>query len=291
MGSQVMTETAANINSAQQARTRALIVPREHGAWGLLFVPLSTGIAVGVVGAHSGWSPLVFAMAALALFWLRTPVESLLGTAAISAQTPAERRIALLVALGLAALSTICLAALLWNGRNRGLFVLGGAAGVAFLAQTLLKKLSRKLRMTAQIVGAAGLTCTAPAAYYLATGHFDSTAWLLWAANWFFAGNQIHFVQLRIHAARAATFGEKFERGRAFLLAQVCALLVLLAAFASGFMPPLAMLAFVPALFRGFAWFFRGYEPLHVKSLGWSEMRQGIVFGILLAATVIISMP
>jgi hypothetical protein len=188
-------------------------------------------------------------------------------------------------------LSALCLAALLGNDRNLGLWVLGGAAGFAFLAQTVLKKLSRKLRMTAQIVGAAGLTCTAPAAYYLATGRLDSIAWLLWAANWFFAGNQIHFVQLRIHAARAATFGEKFERGRAFLFAQVLAVLVLLVASAFRFIPALAILAFLPALVRGFSWFFRGYQPLHVKSLGWSEMRQGIVFGILLAATLVISKP
>jgi hypothetical protein len=289
MGSRAMTETGVDIRSAQQARTRALIVPREHGAWGLLFVPLFTGIAVGTAGARNGWSPLVFTVAALSLFWLRTPVESLLGTAAISAQTPAERRISLLVALGLAAISAACLAALLWNGRNLGLWILGCVAGFAFVAQALLKKLSRKLRMTAQIVGAAGLTCTAPAAYYLATGRLDSTAWLLWAANWFFAGNQVHFVQLRIHAARAATFDEKFARGRAFLFAQSFAILVLAIASYRRFMPPMAILAFLPALWRGFSWFFRGYEPLHVKSLGWSEMRQGIVFGVLLVATLIFS--
>jgi hypothetical protein len=28
---------------------------------------------------------------------------------------------------------------------------------------------------------------------------------------------------------------------------------------------------------------FRGYQPLKVKQLGWSEMLQGVVFGILLA--------
>jgi len=34
---------------AQQTRTRALIVPREHGAWGLLLVPLFTGVVQGLV--------------------------------------------------------------------------------------------------------------------------------------------------------------------------------------------------------------------------------------------------
>ena len=51
------------------------------------------------------------------------------------------------------------------------------------------------------MVGAAGLTSTAPAAYYVVTGYLDITAWALWAANLLFAINQIQFVQIRIHAS------------------------------------------------------------------------------------------
>jgi len=70
--------------------------------------------------------------------------------------------------------------------------------------------------MAAQIVGAIGLTCTAPAAYYIGRGRLNERAFILWAANWIFAGNQIHFVQLRIHSARASNVGEKFARGKLF---------------------------------------------------------------------------
>src|SRR5271166_361636 len=198
MAANIITDGALEVHRAQHARTRALIVPREHGAWGLLLVPLFTGAAVGIASAHRAWPLVLFPVAALALFWLRTPVESLLGTNPLSAQTPAERRIALIVSAALAAVSAACLAAL------------------AFVFQTWLMKLGRKLRMAAQLLGAIGLTCTAPAAYCVATGHMDARAWVLWAANWIFAGNQIHFVQLRIHAARAATLREKFTRGRGF---------------------------------------------------------------------------
>ncbi|HEX9110622.1 MAG TPA: hypothetical protein VF845_04035 [Terriglobales bacterium] len=47
--------------------------------------------------------------------------------------------------------------------------------------------------------------------------------------------------------------------------------------------PPLVIIAFVPTLVRGTWWFFRGPQPLDIKKLGWSEMTQGVVFGILLA--------
>ena len=191
-----------------------MVIPREHGAWGLLLVPLFTGIAAGAASAHQVLPLMLFTVAALALFWLRTPVESLIGAGAMRAQTAAERRIALLASLALAALSAACLAALLWNRSNPELLYLGGAAALALVAQMLLKRISRKTRMAAQIAGAIGLTCTAPAAYYVATGRLDARGFALWAANWNFAANQIHFVQLRIHAARATSFGEKFTRGK-----------------------------------------------------------------------------
>ena len=232
---------------------------------------------------------ILFTVTALALFWLRTPAESLLGTTPLSAQTPAERRTSLIVSAGLGAVSAGCLTGLLWNGRNLGLLFLGGIVVLAFLAQTLLMKLGRKLRMMAQMLGAIGLTCTAPAAYYVATEHLDAREWVLWSANWIFACNQIHFVQLRIHAARAATVGEKLSRGRVFLLGQILLLPILAVAAQWRFMPALVMLAFIPGLIRGFYWFFGGYQPLQVKSLGWSEMRQGLPFGILLAAAIILS--
>jgi YwiC-like protein len=284
-----MTETSLGVRSLQQPRIRALIVPREHGAWGLLLIPLFTGAAVGVATTQRAWPLILFTAAALALFWLRTPIESLLGTTPLSAHTSAERRTSLLVSSALGAVSIGCLASLFWHGRNRGLLLLGSIAVLAFIAQTLLMKLGRNLRMTAQMLGAIGLTCTAPAAYYLATGHLDARAWLLWSANWIFAGDQIHFVQLRIHAARAATLSEKLRRGRLFLLGQILLLPILAAAAYWRLMPALIIIAFIPGLVRGFYWFFRGHQPLQVKSLGWSEMRQGVLFGILLAVAVILS--
>ena len=54
-------------------------------------------------------------------------------------------------------------------------------------------------------------------------------------------------------------------------------------------LPPLVIVAFVPALVRGTLWFFRKPESLDVRSLGWSEMKHGVVFGVLLAVAFIYS--
>jgi len=273
-----------NIGSAaEQTRRRAMIVPREHGAWGLLFVPLFTGFAAGFAPEYRIWSLLLFTVCAVALFFLRTPVESLLGIGSMVARTSGERRTALVASAGFGLLASACLIVLIWKERYSALLVLGAVIGCTFVLQAVLRRLGRSTRMISQVVGAIGLTCAAPAAYYIGTGHLDIRAFVLWATNWIFAGNQIHFVQLRIRAARATTFTERFERGRLFFIAQLALLPVLVLASLSRKLTPLMIIAFVPAVLRGSQWFFRKAEPLDVKRLGWSEMKHGIAFGILLA--------
>jgi hypothetical protein len=114
------------------------------------------------------------------------------------------------------------------------------------------------------------------------TGHFDLTAWALWFANWLFAGNQIHFVQLRIRAARAAGSAEKFARGRTFFFGQIALAAVLFAAWRFGLLPLFALVAFVPVVVRGLVWLFSTPKPLVVRRLGWTELAQAVTFALLL---------
>ena len=279
-----MAEHATHLAAVPNRRPSSLIAPREHGAWGLLLVPLATGGAVGLLGGGDPLPLAALTIAALTLFWLRTPVESWLGTGLIRAQTPHERRSVGITILILAAVGACALTSLFWDGRNRDLPLLGVAAVSAFTAQSLLRKLSRRTRMLALIVGTLGLTITAPAAYYVVTGLLDRNAWALWIANFLFAGNQIHFVQLRIHSARVNGRADKFERGRAFLLGEGVLAISLIVAWHFRLLPALAALAFLPALTRGTAWFFESQKPLLVRKLGWSELAHAIAFGALLVS-------
>jgi hypothetical protein len=257
-------------------RRRALILPREHGAWGILLVPLAAGACVGLWtgGSVGGLTPLT--IATLALFWLRTPLESWTGAAAIRAQTPDEFRVVRRFAAALGIAAAGALTWLLWGGQRWALLWLGAAAGIAFLLQFGVKRRLRTARAAAQIIGAAGLTATAPAAYFVTTGRLDAAAWTLWTANFLFAANQIHFVQLRIHTARAANRREKVVAGRWFLAGQAGLTVALVASWwTAGF-------AFVPVLVRGFAWFAARPGLLAVHALGKSELAHAIVFGVLL---------
>jgi len=162
--------------------------------------------------------------------------------------------------------------------------VLGAIAATAFLLQAVLKQLGRETRMNAQLTGAIALSSTSAGAYYLAVGHFGRMAVIIWLANWLFAANQIHFVQLRIHSARATTPGEKLRQGWSFLFHQGLSLLFLGLIWRAGWLPGLILMAFGPLLLRGFAWFLESPRPLQVHRLGISELLYAIGFGVIFIA-------
>jgi YwiC-like protein len=279
-----MATTALKPAPVSKARFRALVIPREHGAWGLLLTPLVTGACAGL-GVAQNWLHLAqFTVAALALFWMRTPLENALGASPMRAQSASETNRLLLAIALLGSIAMVCIAALLWESNDRGLLLLGAAAALAFVAQALVKNLGRNSRMPSQMIGSLGLTATAPAAWYVLTGQLDGRALGLWLANWVFAGNQIHYVQLRIHSARAATIREKIQRGRWFFLGQLAMIAALMLGWRVHLLPGIALVAFAPLLVRGFMWFNSGAQPLAVKRLGWTELAHGVAFGILLIA-------
>ncbi len=203
-----MNETRDGLRAAQQARMHALIVPREHGAWGLLLVPLFTGVVAGFASEHRIWPLLTFTVAALTLFWLRTPVESLIGTGSPKAETKKERWTAFVASAFLAALAIACLTALMWKGQNLQLLLLGGVTAFAFLVQSVLRSLGRKTRMAAQLVGAIGLVCTAPAAYYRQPDSFRAIANSLCPRRYFFSESCVREILLAGAAGVVCVVGD-----------------------------------------------------------------------------------
>lgn len=275
------------IEKARRERNRALIVPREHGAWGLLLVPMVTAAGIAFRQSTNAFPFILLVTAALALFWLRTPLESLLGISAMRAETKEERSAVGFVVAYLAIIAAVALSMLLWAGRNPTLWLIGAAAALAFVGQALLRKIGRRTRMISEIVGIVGLTSSAPAVYYVITGKFGVTACMLWLANLIFAGNQIHYVQLRIHTARVVGLHAKLARGWAFAAGQLIMTAVLAITCQLGWMPWIVLIAFAPLLLRGCYYFIQEPAPLVVRRLGWNELAQAIVFCLLFISTFI----
>jgi hypothetical protein len=265
-------------------RLRTLLWPREHGAWGILLVPLVTGATVALLQGQAITPIIFFLLASLALFCSRTPVEALLGTSAQRAQTSPERRAALTAAGAYLSVAAASLLVLFWGGKNQALLLLGAASALSFGAQALLRKLGRSTRLASQIVGCIGLTSTSAGAYYVATGRLDSIAYMIWTANWLFAANQIHMVQLRIRAAKIAGFTNRVSHGWKFLLSEILTVALLVTFFHYQLLPKMSVIAFHPMLLRGAAWFFKKPRPLRVHRLGLMELGFAMIFGVMFIA-------
>jgi K+-sensing histidine kinase KdpD len=112
---------------------------------------------------------------------------------------------------------------------------------------------------------------------------------MVWIANLIFAGDQIHYVQLRLRTARVEGFAAKLRRGWTFALGQLLMTAALTIACLSGWIPAIASLAFSPLLFRGWFYFIQKAGPLAVRKLGWSELSYAVTFCVVFIAAFAIA--
>src|SRR6478672_1346971 len=259
-----------------------LLVPREHGVWGLLLFPLVSGVIVGY-GASPNASvkpALWFLLAALSTFLIYQPLESLLGLSLIKARSQRQQRIATLSVMTLAVIATVGVLELF--NLHRGLVLGFGLAALGCFGVRLLLGNTRPMRVPRQLIGALGLSSAAAGAYYAASGRIDRTAILLWLASWLFAVGQIEYVHLRLATAQVRSRQQKARSSLTVCFLHLLMIGATLTAAFAGFAPLLLALAFVPSVIRVAVWLARPWRPLGVHILGFSELLQGLLFNILL---------
>lgn len=154
-----------------------IFLPREHGGWFLFLAPLAVGIGVAGQWNHSA---LAFAVAALALYMGRRPLE--LAMRSLQGKRLRDDLPAVLAWLAIyGALAAAAGCALLLSDRLRGLAPLG-LAGAGLLALQLWATATRRARtFWSEVIATTGLSLAATGAHYAAAGAWTITAWVLWA--------------------------------------------------------------------------------------------------------------
>src|SRR6476661_3849485 len=182
--------------------TSSLLVPREHGSWGLWLLPLISGAVVGYVfSPHAALAPVLwFGLAAASTFLIYQPLESLLGLSLIKTRSQHQQRTALIWIIVLT-LAAVCSVLELLHLQRFLVLLIAVVASACFGVRSLLGR-SRRVRVFKQLIGALGLSSTAAGAYYAATGRMDRIALTIWLASWLFAVGQIEYVQLRLRSAQ-----------------------------------------------------------------------------------------
>src|SRR5579864_6595464 len=266
----------------------SMLVPREHGSWGLWLLPLISGAVIGYVfGPHAALAPVLwFGLAAASAFLIYQPLESLLGLSLVKTRSQRQQQIALIWIIVLT-IAAVCSVLELLHLQRFLVLLIGVVALGCFGVRSLLGR-SRRVRVLKQLIGALGLSSTAAGAYYAATSRMDRTALLLWLASWLFSIGQIEYVQLRLRSAQVRSRRQKAQNSLAISLFHVLVMSVAIAAGMAHAAPQLLGLTFIPAIIRLAVWIVRSWRPLGVHILGISELAQGIVFnGLLIAAFVV----
>jgi len=170
----------------------ALKLPKEHGAWAMLYVPFVLGVAVA---GRVNWPVLLLLLSATAVFISR---ESLLvyWRARARGRDAAEAGRTLLLYLALAAAfgSPLILAfELLW------LIPLGVIGAALLLINGAQATRMEERSMMSEIMAIGGLTMTAPAAYYAASGRWEMTALWLWLLSALYMASSVFYIKLRVY--------------------------------------------------------------------------------------------
>lgn len=186
--------------NAQPAAGWRLMLPREHGGWGLLLLPFAAGAALAPL------PPRLLAPALgllVAGFALRAPLLHLARATARGAPLRAQR-LALAWAAAESFAAATCLFALwprlsaLWRA---GLAVGGPAFTV--LAVWVASSNQQRSRIF-QTASAAVMALSAPLALHLARGHVPAWGWALWLVFALHAAVAIQLVHQRLERRVAA---------------------------------------------------------------------------------------
>jgi hypothetical protein len=265
-----------------------VLVPREHGTWGLLLFPLISGALLGFHASPNASlkAALWFLVTALSAFLIYQPLESLLGFSLIKARSQRQQRVATISVIALAVMATAGVLELVDLHRSAVLGV-GLVALTCFCVRLLLGS-SRRMRVPRQLIGALGLSTAAAGAYYVACVQIGWTGILLWLASWLFAVGQIEYVHLRISTAQVRLRRQKLRSSITVCWLHLLMIATSVTAAFMGVAPPLLAIAFIPSIIRLSVWLARPWRPLGVHILGVGELLQGLLFNVLLVGAFVV---
>jgi hypothetical protein len=248
-----------------------LRLPREHGSWGMFYVPF----ALGWFAAGRGtWPVLALLLASSAVFLSR---ESLLfwWRARHYGRDDDGAGRALVVYAAVAVLFGLPLIA------ASGLYgLLGlGALGLAALVGTAELTVRRQGRSAAtEFLAIAMSSLNAPSAYYVATGRWADEAVWLWVLCTLYFASSIFYVKLRVQDAHGKRAGD-VVRARRRCAAYHSALLIALGTLVfTRSLPLFVFIAFLPVLARAFAQVLLPSRELNLRRIGWLEVSWSLIF-------------
>jgi len=255
-----------------------LKLPKEHGAWAMLYVPLTVGTLVA-------WSaPLRLALLALSVTFFFIARESLLiwwRARSRGQQNDQARRFMLsyLALAGVFGATLLLVYHLYWFFA----MALGALVLLAVNARQAVRHEDRTIGGEMMAIG--GLTLTAPAAYYAGCGTFDATALSLWALCALYFASSVFYIKLRVSTINPRLNEARRKSWRRCAFFHAFLLMSLLILSLTGSMNLFGLAAFSPVLVRSFWHLAKPVRRINLRSVGWLEIVYSVVFLIFTALT------
>lgn len=265
-----------------------LLLPREHGSWGILLVPFVTGVAV-----TGEWNvPALLALVAIVAVFLARPSLELLIEGKGGLPASSERAVAVkgfLLFSGLALAATVPLLAV--YRRWLLLWLATGAMGafVIYLWSHDAQKRAAK-GGAEQLAATFGLTLTSLAGYGAALGRLDARGVLVWILQAFFFLGGVLYVRYKVRAIPARgqldTLADRIRFAWPMVAYHLFLLGLLVSLAVARRLSWAVLFAFAPALLRGSYGLARLGERFAIRRLGWTEVVHSLIFALLLVIAV-----
>jgi len=245
-------------------------MPKEHGSWGMFFLPMLAGFLV------AGHFPLpgtaLFLAAAILIFLAREPFLSAWRQwRRHQPFGPAERR-----SLGMLALAVVLGGALLPS--YPWLIVPGVLGGIVLVWQAVATMTGQGRSVPTELTAIAVSMLNAPVAAYVASG--GELRWL-WAGLFLlcfaYFGGTVFYVKMRVKAAHAKVPAMAESARRACAGYHGLMAILVGGSAIGGLIPWLTAAVYLPAILRAFWYVTKPTKELNLKQIGWTE----VVFSLL----------
>lgn len=254
-------------------------LPKEHGAWAMLYVPFALGAVTAVW--HGGFHvvhTILLLVAVSAAFVGRESVVAWWRARRLGHPTAAAARDA--VGLSLLAGAT----ALPLFQRTRAfvfLFLVGAVLYAIHLQQVRRQEVRTFL---GEVLGIAALALAAPAAYVAGRGAWHPTGAWLWGLCVVYFTSSVFYVKLRVADLQVRRRAEQRRLRIGAMLYHSGLLAVLAVLAASGRLPSVTLLAFAPVVVRAGWAVWRGARKLDLRRTGILEIVYALNFLVWIAA-------
>jgi hypothetical protein len=266
------------------------IIPKEHGAWAVLYGSLLVGL--GVAGRFTV-PVLLLLLGVTAWAFANGPITLLARPAAGPGQVARQRQ-ALLWLLVYGAVAAAALVPLIALYRMTFLLPFGMAALFFVMVRVYQLRERDERSLGGELIGMAGLTMTAAAAHAVAAEAAQPLGAMLWGLCLLYFGSGIFYVRMRVQGMLAARQGAPASANPAILpciLYHALLLVVVPLLAVGGFVPWAILLAFALPIWRAAAGLRRHDARLDIKRLGWSEVALTSGFVLLLIGALRLSPP